>query len=76
MPDACAPDGMIAISAAEPNATCDAQTLDPAGDLPEGFARPANDPVFAICSPPYAISLSRHMPEARDLSACHQFVPE
>jgi catalase len=51
--------GTIAITALEPNATCDAATFDPVVNLPDGVAGPANDPVFAIRSPAYATSLSR-----------------
>lgn len=51
--------GTIAISAIEPNATCDAATFDPVVELPAGVAGPANDPMFEIRSPTYAISLSR-----------------
>jgi catalase len=51
--------GTIAITALEPNATCDAATFDPVVNLPDGVAGPANDPIFAIRSPAYAISLSR-----------------
>ena len=51
--------GTIAITALEPNATCDAATFDPVVNLPDGVAGPANDPMFAIRSPVYAISLSR-----------------
>jgi catalase len=50
--------GVIAIAALEPKATCDAGTFDPV-ELPDGIAGPANDPLFAIRSPAYAISLSR-----------------
>jgi catalase len=50
--------GVIAITALEPNSTCDAATFDPA-ELPDGVAGPSNDPMFAIRSPAYAISLSR-----------------
>jgi catalase len=53
--------GVIAITAMEPSATCDAATFDPV-DLPDGIAGPANDPMFAIRSPAYAISLSRRTP--------------
>jgi catalase len=49
----------IAITALEPNATCDAATFDPVVNLPDGVAGPANDPMFAIRSQAYAISLSR-----------------
>ncbi len=51
--------GTIAITALEPNATCDAATFDPVVELPEGVVGPANDPMFAIRSPAYAVSLSR-----------------
>jgi catalase len=51
--------GTIAITALEPNATCDAATFDPVVGLPEGVAGPVNDPMFEIRSPAYAISLSR-----------------
>jgi catalase len=51
--------GTIAIAAIEPDATCDAATFDPVVELPEGVAGPANDPMFEIRSPAYAISLSR-----------------
>ena len=51
--------GTLAISALEPAATCDANTFDPVVNLPDGVAGPANDPMFAIRSPTYAISLTR-----------------
>lgn len=51
--------GTLAIAALEPNATCDAATFDPVVDLPAGIAGPADDPMFAIRSPAYAVSLSR-----------------
>ncbi|HEX8416807.1 MAG TPA: catalase family peroxidase [Methylobacterium sp.] len=51
--------GTIAVSAIEPNATCDSGTFDPVVDLPDGVAGPKDDPTFAIRSPTYAISLSR-----------------
>jgi catalase len=53
--------GVIAITALEPNATCDAATFDPVVELPDGVAGPANDPMFEIRSPAYAVSLSRRM---------------
>ncbi|GJE17868.1 catalase family peroxidase [Methylobacterium marchantiae] len=53
------PLGTIAIHALEPDATCDAATFDPVVDLPAGIAGPADDPMFAIRSPAYAVSLSR-----------------
>ncbi|KMO37629.1 hypothetical protein VQ03_18975 [Methylobacterium tarhaniae] len=51
--------GTLAITAIEPDATCDAATFDPVVDMPEGIAGPADDPMFAIRSPAYAVSLSR-----------------
>lgn len=51
--------GTLAITAIAPDATCDAATFDPVVDLPEGIAGPADDPMFAIRSPAYAVSLSR-----------------
>ncbi|CAO4153716.1 catalase family peroxidase [Methylorubrum aminovorans] len=51
--------GTLAITAIEPNATCDARTFDPVAELPEGIAGPADDPMFAVRSPAYAVSLSR-----------------
>ena len=54
--------GTVAITAIEPDATCDAQTFDPVVSLPEGVAGPANDPMFEIRSSTYAISLSRRAP--------------
>ncbi|MBX9931420.1 MAG: catalase family peroxidase [Methylobacterium sp.] len=51
--------GTLAIAAIEPNATCDAATFDPVVDLPDGIAGPTDDPMFAIRSPAYAVSLSR-----------------
>ncbi|UHC17983.1 catalase family peroxidase [Methylobacterium currus] len=51
--------GTLAIAGIEPDATCDAATFDPVVDLPVGIAGPADDPMFAIRSPAYAVSLSR-----------------
>ena len=51
--------GTLKIEATEPDATCDAGTFDPVADLPDGIAGPADDPMFAIRSPAYAVSLSR-----------------
>jgi catalase len=51
--------GTIAITALEANAVCDGKTTDPVVNLPEGVAGPANDPLFEIRSPAYAISRSR-----------------
>src|SRR5215207_5265881 len=53
--------GTLQITAIEPAATCDAATFELVVDLPEGVAGPANDPMFEIRSPTYAISLSRRM---------------
>jgi catalase len=50
--------GTIKVAAIEPDATCDAGTFDPT-ILPKGIAGPEKDPMFAIRSPAYAISLSR-----------------
>lgn len=51
--------GTLKIEAVEPDATCDASTFDPVAELPEGIVGPADDPMFAIRSPAYAVSLSR-----------------
>jgi catalase len=51
--------GTIALTALEANAVCDEKTSDPVLNLPEGVAGPANDPMFAIRSPAYAISRTR-----------------
>ncbi len=51
--------GRISIAALEPAATCDAATFDPVVGLPDGVAGPANDPMFEVRSPTYAISLTR-----------------
>jgi catalase len=53
--------GTIAITALEANAVCDGKTTDPVINLPEGVAGPANDPLFEIRSPAYAISRSRRV---------------
>ena len=53
------PLGTIKLTAIEPDTTCDAATFDPVVDLPEGVAGPSDDPMFAIRSPAYAVSLSR-----------------
>lgn len=54
--------GTVAIAALEPDATCDASTFDPVVELPDGLAGPADDPMFAIRSPAYAVALSRRAP--------------
>lgn len=51
--------GTIAITAIEPAATCDANTFDPVVSVPDGVAGPEKDPMFAVRSPTYAISLTR-----------------
>ncbi len=53
--------GTIAITAIEANAVCDETTTDPVINLPEGVAGPANDPMFEIRSPAYAVSRTRRM---------------
>ncbi|MGI8853834.1 MAG: catalase family peroxidase [Methyloceanibacter sp.] len=53
-----APLGMIEIDALAPNEKCNAITFLP-GNLPEGTAGPANDPIFAMRSPAYLVSFSR-----------------
>ena len=50
--------GTISITAIEDNATCDAGIFDPT-QLAEGVAGPKGDPMFAIRSEAYAVSLSR-----------------
>ena len=54
--------GSIAITALEANRVCDEKNSDPVINLPEGVAGPANDPMFEIRSPAYAISRSRRAP--------------
>lgn len=50
--------GTLAVSAIEPNATCDAGIFDPT-NIADGLAPSADDTLFAPRSPAYAISLSR-----------------
>jgi catalase len=50
--------GTIRVTAIEADATCDAGTFDPTV-LPKGISGPDKDPMFAIRSPAYAVSLSR-----------------
>ena len=52
------PLGTIALSAIEPNATCDAGMFDPT-NVADGLEGPKDDRVFAFRSPAYAVSLSR-----------------
>jgi catalase len=51
--------GTIAITATTPSDVCDAGTFDPVVNLTDGIAGPADDPMFAVRSPAYAISLSK-----------------
>lgn len=51
--------GTIAITGIEATSVCDEATTDPVLNLPEGVAGPANDPLFEIRSPAYAVSRSR-----------------
>ena len=50
--------GTIAVAEIVPNATCDAFTFDPVV-VPDGMAGPADDPLFEIRSPAYAVSISQ-----------------
>lgn len=50
--------GTVSIAKIEDNAACDAQTFDPT-ILAEGVAGPSEDPMFAIRSPAYAVSVVR-----------------
>lgn len=50
--------GKLSLTKSEDNAKCDAGIFDPT-QLAEGIAGPKDDPLFAIRSPAYAISLSR-----------------
>ncbi|MDZ4843673.1 MAG: catalase [Hyphomicrobium aestuarii] len=50
--------GTLALSAIEPNATCDAGIFDPT-NIATGLAASPDDTLFAPRSPSYAISLSR-----------------
>lgn len=52
--------GRVAIAEIVPDATCNAFTFDPV-NRPAGMAGQADDPLFDIRSPAYAISLSRRM---------------
>ena len=52
--------GTVAIADIVPDATCNAFTFDPT-NVPAGMAGPADDPLWDIRSPTYAISLSRRM---------------
>jgi catalase len=50
--------GTLTISALEDNATCDAGIFDPT-NVTAGIEGPADDPIFLIRSPAYAVSFSR-----------------
>lgn len=50
--------GTIAVTKLEDNARCDTGTFDPT-QLADGIAGPENDPMYAIRSEAYAVSLSR-----------------
>ena len=49
--------GTIAVAEIVPRATCDAFTFDPVV-VPDGMAGPADDPLFEIRSPAYAVSIT------------------
>jgi catalase len=53
-----APLGTIEIDAIAPDATCDAFSFLP-GNVADGIAGPADDPIFAVRSPAYVVSLIR-----------------
>lgn len=50
--------GTLSLKSLAEDAACDAGTFDPV-NLAEGIAGPERDPIFAVRSPGYAISLSR-----------------
>ena len=54
------PLGTVTIEAIAPEATCDAFSFLPT-NLAEGMAGPANDPIFQIRSPAYAVSFGRRL---------------
>jgi catalase len=54
------PLGKLMIDAIAPDATCGAFSFLP-GNLPDGIAGPADDPVFAARSPAYVVSLIRRL---------------
>jgi catalase len=56
------PLGKISIEAIAPQATCDAGVFMP-GNVVDGIAGPAGDPIFAAWSPAYVVSFTRrHTP--------------
>lgn len=54
------PLGTVTIEAIAPEATCNAFSFLPT-NLAEGVAGPANDPIFQIRSPAYAVSFGRRL---------------
>lgn len=54
------PLGKIAIQAIVPDATCNAFSFLP-GNVVDGIAGPADDPIFAARSPAYTVSLIRRL---------------
>jgi catalase len=56
------PLGKISIEAIAPNATCDAFSFLP-GNVTDGIAGPANDPIYQIRSADYLVSFSRRRPQ-------------
>jgi catalase len=58
------PLGKINIEAIAPDATCDAFSFLP-GNVVDGIAGPTDDPVFAVRSPAYAVSLIRRLQTAK-----------
>ena len=54
------PLGKLMIDAIAPDATCSTFSFLP-GNLPDGIAGPAGDPVFAARSPAYVVSLIRRL---------------
>jgi catalase len=50
--------GTISLEALAPQATCDKGVFLP-GNLGDGIAGPADDPIFAACSPAYIVSFTR-----------------
>jgi catalase len=55
-----APLGKISIDAIAPDATCNAFSFLP-GNVVDGIAGPANDPIFQIRSPAYLVSFTRRL---------------
>ena len=54
------PLGKISIEAIAPDATCNAFSFLP-GNVVDGIAGPADDPVFQARSPAYIVSLTRRL---------------